>query len=233
VLALAACYPLLAHLAVTARSPALGAASLAVLAAAALLPALARPSAAAWLAAGAIAALIALAERRSWVWLPLYAPSVAGDWAGAFLFGRTLIGGRTPLVERIISLLRAPGESRDPRIAAYARRLTGAWAAVLGALGLVSLALALCATPHGILLALGIAPPLRVAERTWSLYANFVEYLIAIAFFAGEYAFRHRHFPERSSAGLVAFVRRLSAVVPRILAEPVDRDKPERLREQA
>ena len=228
-LALAACYPLLAHLAVAAGSPALTVASLAALAAAVLLRSLARASVAAWLAAAAIAALLALAERQSWVWLPLYAPSVAGDAAAAWVFGRTLVPGRTSLIERFICLLHAPGEARDPRITAYARRLTGAWTALLAALGLASLALALCAVPHGILLEVGVAPPFSVAQDTWSLFANVAEYVIVIGFFAGEYAYRRRRFPEQPSAGLVDFLRRLIAVTPRLFARPAPRGNADRL----
>jgi uncharacterized membrane protein len=217
IIALAVCYPLLAHLAVVTGSQWLTAASLIVLAAIALLPGLRRGRARAWLAAAALVVALGLLARWQLVWLPLYAPSVLADFLVAFIFGRTLVAGRTPLIERIVRLLHAPEEQLDPGVLAYARRLTLAWALLFAALGALSLGLALCAAPNGILLLLGVTPPLRVPQHLWSLYANFIEYLIVAAFFAAEYAYRRRRFPQQPYANIVDFLRRMLAVAPREL----------------
>jgi uncharacterized membrane protein len=219
VIALALSYPLVAHLAVLTGSPRLTLASLAVLAALALWPALARGRALAWLVAlGAAAAIIAsLIAAEGWPWLPLYAPPVLGDAFLAWLFGHTLARGHTPLIERMVHLLGDPGEPPDPAVLSYARALTGVWAVLFAVLALTDLLLALCAAPNGILLLLGRVPILTVPQRAWSWFANIAEYLIAAGFFAGEYAYRRRRFPQRTRGGLVEFMRRLGAVAPRIL----------------
>jgi uncharacterized membrane protein len=221
VIALAVSYPLVAHLAVLTGSPRLTVASLAVLVALALWPALARRGALAWLAALVAAAAVALSlvAAQGWPWLPLYAPPVLGDAFLAWLFGHTLARGQVPLIERMVYLVHAPapGEALDAAVLSYARTLTAAWAALFAVLGLTNLLLALCATPNGILVLLGRVPLLAVPQRAWSWFANIAEYLIVAGVFVGEYAYRRRRFPQRPYAGLVDFLRRLSAVAPRIL----------------
>jgi uncharacterized membrane protein len=219
VIALAVCYPLVTHLAVLTGSPRLTLASLALLVALALLPALARRRTLAWVAAlvAAAAVTLSLVAAQGWPWLPLYAPPVLSDAFLAWLFGHTLARGHVPLIERMARLLRAPGEPLDPATLSYTRALTAAWAALFALLALANLLLALCATPNGILALLGRVPILTVPQRAWSWFANIAEYLIAVGFFVGEYAYRRRLFPQQPYAGLVDFLRRLGTIAPRIL----------------
>jgi uncharacterized membrane protein len=216
---LAVSYPLAAHLAVLTGSPRLTLASLAVLIALALWPALVRRRAVAWLGALLAAAAVTVAFRasRGWTWLPLYASPVLGDAFLAWLFGHTLAPPRVPLIERMARLLHPPDARLDPAVIRYARTLTAAWAALFAALGLADLLLALCATPNGILALFGLVPLVPVPQRAWSWFANIAEYLIVAGFFVGEYAYRRRRFPQQPYAGLGDFVRRLSAVAPRML----------------
>jgi uncharacterized membrane protein len=218
--ALAVCYPLLAHFAVVKGSEVLTAASLGALALAVLLPGLARWRIGAWLSGVAIAAVLALLARSSLAWLPLYAPAIVTDLAGAWLFARTLRLGRVPLIERIVRLLHAPEEQLDPAIVVYARRLTAGWAALFGVLAAVSLGLALCAAPNGILLLIGLQPPVTVPQEAWSLFANFIEYGIFAAFFAIEYAYRRQRFPQQPYANMLDFLRRMLRVAPAAFGAP-------------
>ncbi|HTT03057.1 MAG TPA: hypothetical protein VMG11_13315 [Steroidobacteraceae bacterium] len=217
---LAVCYPLLVHAAVITRSPALTAASLAWLSALILLPALARGNALAWFAAVAAGAAAALAPlmRQSWMWLPLYAPSVLADFFGAWIFGHTLTAGRVPLISRLVRLLHPPDQVIEPVVLLYARNLTLAWAVLLLALGVANLVLACCAAPDGVLLLLGVPPPFTVAQRTWSLFANVLEYVIVVAFFVIEYGYRQRRFPQQPYPNMIEFMRRMLAVAPRAVA---------------
>jgi uncharacterized membrane protein len=217
VIGLAVGYPLLVHAAVVTRSQALTAACLGWLALLVLLPALVRGNPAAWLAAAGAVVTVALILRGSWIWLPLYAPSILADFFIAWVFGHTLFAGRVPLIERLARLVHPPDAPLDPAVVPYARRLTLCWAVLLALLGVVSLFLALYAEPDGILLLLGRRPAVVIPQRAWSLYANFLEYLIVGVFFVAEYAYRRRRFPDQPFASFFDFVRRMIAVAPAAL----------------
>ena len=216
-LLLAIGYPLMVHVAVVTGSPRLTALSLGWLAALALGPAQLRGQPLAWLAAAAVASVLALGAQGSWLWLPVYAPSIAADVFVAFLFARTLKPTEVPLIEQIVRLLHDPGERLDPGIPAYARRLTAAWAVLFGTLAGINLVLALLAAPHGILLLLGMTPPVTLPQRAWSLFANLLEYLVAALFFVGEFAYRRRRFPHQPYRNLLHFLLQVAAVTPRAL----------------
>jgi len=217
---LAVCYPLLVHAAVISRSPTLTAASLAWLCALIFLPALARGNALAWFAAlaAAAAATVAPLMHQSWLWLPLYVPSVLADFFGAWIFGHTLASGRVPLISRLVHLLHPSEQAIEPAVLSYARRLTLAWALLLLTLGIANLLLACCAAPNGVLLLLGFAPPFTVPQRTWSVFANLLEYVIVVSFFLLEYAYRRRRFPQQPYPNMIEFMRRMLAVAPRAVA---------------
>ena len=91
--------------------------------------------------------------------------------------------------------MHAPAERLDPAIPAYTRRLTITWTALFCAMALLNLLLALCAVPSGILAMLNVDPPVEVSLRTWSLFANVLNYLITGGFFLAEHAYRQRRFP--------------------------------------
>jgi uncharacterized membrane protein len=217
-LVLAISYPLLAHAAVLSRSATLTLASVTVLAVAMVLPGLRAGRPLAWLgAAGSVVGLFALA-RLDAAALVLYLPPVMINAYFAWLFGHTLTSGRTPLIERLVRRLHDPDERLDDDIPAYAARLTAAWTVLFSSLGLVNLALALLASPGGLLLAAGGQPSLTVPRETWSLFANLLNYLVVACFFLAEYAYRRRRFPEQPYAGLLDFLRRAGAVAPAVLA---------------
>ncbi|MGH8220474.1 MAG: ketosynthase [Steroidobacteraceae bacterium] len=206
---------LLAHLAVEAASPGLTAAGIALAAVVVLSPALSRGSLRAWSTALAIAGGLAFAASRRWIWLPLYAPPVLGDAFAAWLFGRTLAAGRMPLIESLIRRMHdEPDRALDHAIAQYARKLTAAWAVLLGMLGAASLALALLARPNGVLILLGFAPPLTVPQTTWSWFANVAEYGIVAGFFVLEYAYRRMRFPQQPHSSFLEFIAKLRTIAP-------------------
>jgi uncharacterized membrane protein len=211
---LALFYPLWVHFAVLTRSPALTSLSLAWLALLALGPALLRGRPAAWLCVAAIALVLVLGPTGAWQWLLLYASSIAADAFVACLFARTLSAAQTPLIEQLVRLLHPREERFDPRVISYTRTLTLAWAVLFAALALIGLVLALLADPNGILLLLGLTPLLTVPQRAWSLFANFLEFVVVVMFFVAEYAYRSRRFPEQPYANLLDFLRRLIAVAP-------------------
>lgn len=224
---------LFAHLAVEAASPALTVVCIALAATVVLLPGLVRGSPRAWAAALGTAAALAFAASRRWVWLPLYVPPVFGDTFAAWLFGHTLVKGRTPLIETLVRRLHdEPDRALDPEIARYARKLTALWAVLFSVLGASSLVLALLAVPNGVLTLIGLTPPLPIPQTVWSWFANVAEYGIAAGFFVLEYAYRRARFPERAHSNFFSFVSRLRAISPNLIeldspqARPASRTEP-------
>jgi uncharacterized membrane protein len=99
----------------------------------------------------------------------------------AWMFGRSLRRGATPLIERIA---RVGTPSLPPALCRYTRRLTGLWAAYFGLAAVVSLA----------------APP-------GLPYAGAAVGLGSVVFFVGERWLRERLFPGQPFPGLVQQLR--------------------------
>ncbi len=123
-------------------------------------------------AAGALDLLAATA-------LALYLPPIAIPAFLAWVFGRTLLPGRRPLIQRFAEEVMG---RHEPAREGYMRGLTWFWALLLSALALEAALLAVFASPV-----------------TWSLFANGINYIIVVAAFAGEFALRCWRFglPER------------------------------------
>lgn len=211
-IALALAFPLLAHASALTASLQLASAAVACLLVLVCLPLRARPA----LALGAFAAgsaLLAVLYRSGHAHLPLMLPPVLFNLAIGLYFARSLAPGRMPLIERIVRALNN-GEVHHPEVPAYARAWTRAWAVILLALAAINAALALLAEPKGILLGLGMVPPLSVPLELWSLFANLLNYLIVAAVFVGEYAYRRRRFPHSDYGGFVGFLKRVGGLGP-------------------
>lgn len=101
----------------------------------------------------------------------LFYPSMVSLGLLAF-FGRTLIGDRVPLVERIASL-KVPPEERTPFFRKYCRRVTEAWCVFFIFNGSVALLLALIAN-----------------REYWMLYTGIISYMLMGLMFAGEFLIR-------------------------------------------
>ena len=214
----AAAYPALAHAATVLGSPRLTLLSVVVLACVVLLPPLAAGRTWARLAAPAAVIAILVLVRADAEALVLFVPPILLNAYLAWLFGRTLVPGRTALIYRLVRLMHPPDEELDPDIEPYATRLTAAWAVLFTLLGLVNLLLALGATPGGLLSAFGLQPPIAVPRDIWSLFANVLNYCIVATFFLAEYAYRRRRFPQQPYRNLLDFIRRAVAAGPRLLA---------------
>lgn len=154
----------------------------------------------------AVAALAAtrIADRRVWVAVTLAActatwllmaqgrlglavfyglPHAAIYLALCWMFGRTLLPAREPLITR---LARQVHGTLPPRMEAYTRRATLAWGLFFGAQVAVSLGLLVYGTMDA-----------------WSLFVNRLNLPLLAAMFAGEYLYRivrHPDFPHASIA---------------------------------
>lgn len=213
--ALALAYPFLAHAANARGSGVLAGVALLDLSLILLLAPLLAGRAWAWACLAAITAVLAWLAPTPFATLPLLAPPVVFVGAAAWLFARTLRRGRVALVTRLAALVHdAPVEALPPRLVAYTRRLTGAWAALLGALCLVNLVLALFASPEGLLARLGHPSPLPVPGARGSLFANLLVHGVVAGFLVLEYAWRRHRFPGLPYGGLRGFLRRLATLGP-------------------
>jgi uncharacterized membrane protein len=215
-IALAIAYPVTAHMAVSSRSVAVTAVSLAALASLFLLPRLVARSVVAWCALPVVAGALLLLAHSHVAWLPLYATPVVVNIFGAWIFGHTLAPGQVPLIERLARLLHEEDGISD-EIARYARKVTIAWMLFLGGLAVLNLTLALLATPGGILLMMGIHPVVTVPVEVWSLFANFIDYVMAGVFFVAEYAYRQRKFPQQPYRNFFDFLNRARRVGHRVI----------------
>lgn len=215
--ALAIAYPVVVHWAVVTRSVWLTIASLGLLASLALLPRLLSRSVVAWCVLPVVIAGLWLLGNLNVSWLPLYAAPVFINLFGSWIFAHTLAPGKMPLIERLARLLHEPDGISD-EIARYARKVTFAWALFLAGLALLNLTLALIANPDGILLMMGVRPIVTVPQAVWSLFSNFLNYVMAGLFFLGEYIYRQHKFPEQPYRNIIDFMQRARRVGHRALS---------------
>jgi uncharacterized membrane protein len=213
----ALCYPLTAHFAAARHSVSLTLLAIGLLAAAVLLPAMLRGRLAAWLAFSLVLAGLWLLRGLHMSTLPLYVAPVLIPAFVAWVFGHTLAQDKIPLIERLVRVLHPPEEPLDPGIQPYARALTLTWTLLLISIATLNLVLAAVVAPEGLLLAAGVAPPFTVAQRTWSLFANAIGYLLLAGFFLLEYAYRRRRFPQQPYRNLFDFIRRMAAATPQLM----------------
>lgn len=207
-------YPLLAHAASLRQDGVLAALATLALLVLVLADALLAARMAAWLALAAAVAGAGWLAASDYALLPLLLAPALCIAAVGWLFARSLLAGRRPLIARIVAALE--GEHalvEEPGLLRYARNLTAAWAVLLGALALVNLVLAMIAVPDGMLAMLGARPVPSVTQAQWSWFANVATYAVLAAFFLGETLLRRHRFPQHHR-GLRDFMRRMAALGP-------------------
>lgn len=132
----------------------------------------------------------------------------------AWLFGRTLQAGRTPVIGKIVRALEGgEGQEITPELDNYTRGLTALWTGVFIVLAMINLTLALVATPGGLLARAGIDAPWSISDSQWSWFANWLNYGLVGAVFAIEFAYRKHRFPGRYKNAL-DFFRRMAGLGP-------------------
>ena len=168
----------------------------------------------AWLGfIGAIAGAVWLAGSR-WALLPLLLAPPLFMAMIAWLFARTLLRRRVPLITRLVAALDgSTPQTLEPELYRYSHRLTGLWAVALAVLALFNLGLAMIATPRGILPTLGIQPAITVTDAQWSWFANWINYGLVGLIFLAEFIYRKRRFPGRYKS-LLDFGRKVAGLGP-------------------
>jgi len=189
-----------------------------------LSPGLRRRSVAAWIvwliAVGGLA-FLALTDRGA---LAIDFMPIMVNAALCTLFARTLAPGSTPLVARVIGVLEGPERLALPGVTDYARRLTFAWAALLGMQAIVLLTLVACAVPDGLIASFGAEPPFAIAGTGWRWYLHLGSYATVLAFIVIEYAYRRWHLRHIPHASLPSFVARLARRWPALARSVMDDD---------
>ncbi len=208
-------YAPLAHFAGTRHSPLLAALALGDLVLLALIDGLLRRRALAWLGlALSIPALVALAQSRHALLPLLLVPPLFTAMIG-WWFARSLWPGREPIITKVVGALYArAGMPLSARHLRYTRGLTAIWALLLAMMTALNLGLALIATPDGVLVRLGLDPPLTVTNAQWSLVANIANYGVLCGFALIEYQVRKFVFPVRPYRNVVDFGRQMAALGP-------------------
>jgi uncharacterized membrane protein len=174
-----------------------------------------------WAAVVLAVAALALAGRGE---IALDLLPVVVNAALCLLFAHTLAHGRTPLIARVIGILESPERLALPRVAAYARGLTLAWAILLGAQAIVLALLIACAVPNGALASFGIAPPMPVRGEAWRGYLHFGSYAAVLAFFAIEYPYRRWHLRHIDHMPAPEFAKKLAQRWPALARSVMDDD---------
>ena len=143
-----------------------------------------------WLAPFAGASLFFLELPGEWV---LYLPPIAINLVLSWLFGRTLIAGRVPLIARFALMEQG---TLTEELARYTRRLTWLWTLLFAGAALCSLLLAVSGD-----------------RDAWSLFTNLANYLLVGALFLGEFVYRrlrYRNYRHQSPLQLLRNVRRVN-----------------------
>ena len=169
-------YPLLVHLLILYKAPAVAVAGLVVASMAyfyAMLKLRQGPRMRlAWIGLYALLAAVGLLNLLTDTVYALYLPSLLINAGLMILFGLTLRRDSMPLIERLMRMEYHGGEL-PVALAHYARQLTRIWTGFFAAVVLISLVLA-------------ISAPLEL----WSLFANVLSYPFVLILFLAQYAWR-------------------------------------------
>jgi len=149
--------------------------------------------------------------------VPLMLPPVLIPAGIAWTFGRTLLPGRRPLVERFARGFHAPAEPA-PGIIAYARRVTWAWTLLLGLVAALNLFLVVNLSPRGLTDLAGFTPRWPVTPGTFVWFGNTGTYLLIGGMMVIEFAVRVWRFPDYRFRNPLQFAREARARMPNIVA---------------
>ncbi len=180
-------YPVLLHLSFLIGRPHLQVFAIIALALGILWANLRRAEVSAWILLLAISlAAIALGLSNLTLYV-LYLPPIVLPLLMLFVFGRTLMPGREPLVTAIGEATRGP---LSAAMRHYTRRVTQCWTGVLALMLAWSVILAAIDEP-----------------ALWSWFTNFINYAIVIVLFIAEFCLRRQLFPDHDHPGFAEYLR--------------------------
>ena len=171
----------------------------------------------AWLGLLAVLALLTALASLDLALLSLYLPPVLFNLFMGWFFGRTLVHGSRPLIERMAWHMH-DREPLSPEQLVYTRKTTVMWTVFFMVMAAINAALALFAHPDGVLELLGFASPISIPQQVWFWFANLFNFGLAAVLMACEFAYRRRRFPEHNErhGNVLAFVRTMRSRMPTI-----------------
>lgn len=217
IIALTLGYLATAHVALIHRSTALAAVATAMLALLFLASIQGRNRAVMRVAVAAIGAAVVILVARGAPPLPLLLPPVLIPASIAFMFGRTLRRGSTPLVERVARGFHAPAIP-EPAIIRYARRVTWAWTLLLGVVAAINAALVVNLVPGGLLDVAGFTPRWPATPAAFVWFGNTGTYLLIGGMLVAEFSVRVWRFPDYRFKNPLQFIREARIRMPNIVA---------------
>jgi uncharacterized membrane protein len=149
--------------------------------------------------------------------VPLLLPPVLIPASVAWMFGRTLRRGRTPLVESIARGFHAPAIPA-PEIIRYARNVTRAWTLLLGLVAATNAWMILNLEPGGLVQIAGFEAVWPVAPATFAWFGNTGTYLLIGGMFVVEFIIRVWKFPDHGFRNPWRFILETRARMPSIVA---------------
>jgi uncharacterized membrane protein len=165
----------------------------------------------------AVGAAVVLLIWRGAPPVTLLLPPVLIPASIAWMFGRTLRPGSTPLVERLARGFHAPAVPA-PQIIAYARRVNWAWTLLLAAVACANAWLVTSLSPGGLMELAGFAPRWPTSPVTFVWFGNSGTYLLIGGMFVVEFAIRVWRFPDYRFRNPLHFIREARSRMPRIVA---------------
>ena len=169
-------YPVSCHFAVVLDKPLLQLIALMFLSLGVVLRGLLEQSVSSWAMVAALLLLALLLAANDALRYVFYLPPVVFPLLLWGVFRRSLQPGRTPLVTGIAREVRG---SLSPELCDYTRSVTAMWSAVF------------------VILAVGSAGlPFLASDPVWSLFTNFLNYLLIVLLFVLEFVYRQWRFRE-------------------------------------
>jgi uncharacterized membrane protein len=165
----------------------------------------------------AIGAAVVILVARGAPPIPLLLPPVLIPASIAFMFGRTLRRGSTPLVERVARGFHAPAVPA-PDIIRYARGVTWAWTLLLGGVATINALLIVNLVPGGLLDIAGFAPRWPASPAAFVWFGNTGTYLLIGGMLAAEFTVRVWRFPDYRFKNPLQFIREARIRMPNIVA---------------
>jgi uncharacterized membrane protein len=210
-------YLVAAHLALVTRSPSLAAVAVSALALLALASIRGRHRGILRVLAAVAGAVIVILIARGAPPLPLMLPPVLIPAAISWTFGRTLLPGRTPLVERLARGFHSPAIP-SVEIIGYARGVTWGWTLLLAGVALINAVMIANLAPGGLLALAGATPHWPVSPTAFAWFSNTGTYLLIGGMFVAEFALRLWRFPDYRFRNPLTFIREARNRMPNIMA---------------
>jgi uncharacterized membrane protein len=217
IVALTLGYLATAHFALIHHSTALAATATAILALLFLASIQGRHRAVVRMVVAAIGAAVVILVARGAPPVPLLLPPVLIPASIAFMFGRTLRPGSTPLVERVARGFHAPAVPA-PEIIRYAHGVTWAWTLLLGAVAAINAWLIVNLVPGGLLDIAGFTPRWPTTPDAFVWFGNTGTYLLIGGMLVAEFSVRVWRFPDYRFKNPLQFIREARIRMPNIVA---------------